>query len=95
MQQDEDEQRLRAAALKNIESIQIARQRAERELLEAKEALERRTQELELEQQREWFEVTLASIGDAVITTDVQGCITFLNPIAESMTGPERNQDRN
>jgi PAS domain S-box-containing protein len=81
---DEDK-RLRAAALKNIESIQIARQRAERELLEAKEALERRTEELE--QQREWFEVTLASIGDAVITTDVHGRVSFLNPIAESLTG--------
>src|SRR6185312_9914043 len=41
----------------------------------------------ELEQQREWFEVTLASIGDAVITTDVDGRVTFLNPVAESMTG--------
>ncbi len=85
MQEDEEDKRLRAAALKSIESIQIARQRAERELLEAKEALERRTEELE--QQREWFEVTLASIGDAVITTDVHGRVTFLNPIAEGMTG--------
>ena len=82
---DEEDKGLRAAALKNVESIQIARQRAERELLEAKEALQRRTEDLE--QQREWFEVTLASIGDAVITTDVQGRITFLNPIAASMTG--------
>jgi PAS domain S-box-containing protein len=82
---EEEEARLRAAALKNAESIRIARQRAERELLLAKEALERRTEELQ--QQREWFEVTLSSIGDAVITTDVQGKVTYLNPIAESMTG--------
>jgi PAS domain S-box-containing protein len=40
-----------------------------------------------LQQQREWFAVTLASIGDAVITTDVQGRVSFLNPIAEAMTG--------
>ncbi len=85
MREDEEEQQLRAAALKNIESIQIARHRAEEELLEAKVALERRTEELE--QQREWFEVTLASIGDAVITTDVHSKVTFLNPIAQSMTG--------
>lgn len=85
MQENEDERQLRVAALKNIESIQSARRRAESELLEAKEALERRTQELE--QQREWFEVTLASIGDAVVTTDVQGRVAFLNPIAEEMTG--------
>lgn len=80
-----DEERLRATALKNAEIILIARQRAERELLAAKEALERKTEELR--QQREWFEVTLSSIGDAVITTDVQGKVTYLNPVAESMTG--------
>jgi PAS domain S-box-containing protein len=47
--------------------------------------LERKTEELQ--QQREWFEVTLSSIGDAVITTDVHAKITYLNPVAESMTG--------
>jgi two-component system CheB/CheR fusion protein len=41
----------------------------------------------ELHQQRDWLLVTLSSIGDAVITTDVGGRITFLNPVAESMTG--------
>jgi PAS domain S-box-containing protein len=82
---DNEEKKLRTAALKNVEGILIARQRAEQELLAAKEALERRTEELL--QQREWFEVTLASIGDAVITTDVEGCVTFLNPVAETMTG--------
>ena len=51
----------------------VARQRAERELVAAKEALERKTRELQ--QQREWFEVTLASIGDAVITTDIEATL--------------------
>jgi PAS domain S-box-containing protein len=88
---DEDRQ-LRAAALKNIESIRIARQRAERELLAAKEALERKTQELQ--QQREWFEVTLSSIGDAVITADTAGRVSYLNPAAESMTGWELTEAR-
>ena len=37
--------------------------------------------------QNEWLRVTLASIGDAVITTDSNGCITFLNPVAQSLTG--------
>lgn len=45
-----------------------------------------RTQE-ELRQQREWFRVTLTSIGDAVIATDVTGRITFMNRIAEVLTG--------
>ena len=35
----------------------------------------------------EWCRVTLASIGDAVITTDVAGRVTFLNSVAESLTG--------
>ena len=48
---------------------------------------ERKRAEEELRQQREWFEVTLSSIGDAVITTDTEGKVTFLNPMAEMMTG--------
>jgi PAS domain S-box-containing protein len=41
----------------------------------------------QLRQQREWFQVTLASIGDAVITTDTEGRVTFLNPVGEQLTG--------
>jgi PAS domain S-box-containing protein len=89
---ENEEKRLRDAALKNAESIRIVRQRADRELLAAKKALERKTEELQ--QQREWFEVTLGSIGDAVITTDVQGKVTYLNPVAESMTGWSSAQAR-
>jgi PAS domain S-box-containing protein len=37
--------------------------------------------------QPEWCRVTLASIGDAVITTDIEGRLTFLNAVAESLTG--------
>lgn len=37
--------------------------------------------------QPEWCRVTLASIGEAVITTDAEGRVTFLNPVAESLTG--------
>jgi PAS domain S-box-containing protein len=37
--------------------------------------------------QPELWRVTLASIGDAVITTDTEGRVTFLNPVAESLTG--------
>jgi PAS domain S-box-containing protein len=35
----------------------------------------------------EEFQVTIASIGDAVITTDDQGRVTLLNPVAEALTG--------
>ena len=37
--------------------------------------------------QNEWFQVTLSSIGDAVIATDDQGHVTFMNAVAESLTG--------
>jgi PAS domain S-box-containing protein len=41
----------------------------------------------DLHQQREWLRVTLESIGDAVIATDVYARITFMNNIAAGLTG--------
>ena len=41
----------------------------------------------EMRAREEWFRVTLTSIGDAVIATDQNGLVTFLNPIAEGLTG--------
>ena len=41
----------------------------------------------ELWAREEWFRVTLTSIGDAVIATDKEGAITFLNPVAETLIG--------
>jgi PAS domain S-box-containing protein len=38
-------------------------------------------------QRQQWFETALASIGDAVITTDKDGRVSFMNPVAESLTG--------
>ncbi|WP_338415314.1 EAL domain-containing protein [uncultured Sphaerotilus sp.] len=40
-----------------------------------------------LHDSREMLHVTLRSIADAVITTDAQGAVTWLNPVAERMTG--------
>ncbi len=47
---------------------------------------ERRTAEKQLFAEKERIRVTLNSIGDAVIATDDQGVITFMNPIAETLT---------
>lgn len=41
----------------------------------------------QLAEQHELLRVTLQSIGDAVITTDAQSRVTWLNPAAERMTG--------
>lgn len=70
-EQDEEERQLRSVALQNAAAILGARQRAERDL----------------EAERERLRITLASIGDAVITTGPDGRVTFLNGVAESLTG--------
>ncbi len=57
--------------LREAKDREFAQQQARQEIWEAKEQAE----------------VTLASIGDAVITTDASGRVTGLNPVAESMLG--------
>ncbi|HZW30832.1 MAG TPA: PAS domain S-box protein, partial [Isosphaeraceae bacterium] len=69
--QDDEQDQLRAVALLNAQSILTARRRAE-------EALRK---------QSEWLRITLASIGDAVISTDAEGRVTFMNGVAEALTG--------
>lgn len=85
MNNDTEDHLLRSVALQNAQTILQAHRRMEFELLNVKAALEQKNQELQ--QQREWFEVTLSSIGDAVITTDTRERVTFMNPVAESLTG--------
>ena len=59
-----------------------------RELIASVEALLRvRRAERAAREQGELLRVTLASIGDAVIATDPEGRVTFLNPVAEALTG--------
>ncbi|MEO7437110.1 MAG: PAS domain-containing protein, partial [Candidatus Binatia bacterium] len=71
MAASDDDAEIRAAALKSSQSILLARRRAE-DALHA---------------QSELLRVTLASIGDAVISTDAEGRVTFMNGVAEKLTG--------
>ncbi len=41
----------------------------------------------DVNEQREWFRVTLSSIGDAVIATDKEGHVKFMNTMAQTLTG--------
>ena len=68
---ENEEQLLRSVVQQNAQSINLARRRAD-------EALRKES---------DWLRVTLSSIGDAVITTDVEGRVTFMNRVAESLTG--------
>ena len=59
----------------------------ERELRESVERADRRRAEEALYQERERALITLHSIGDGVITTDAQGQVDYMNPVAENVTG--------
>ena len=50
-------------------------------------AIERKAVEDDLYLERERAVVTLNSIGDAVLCTDISGKVTYLNLVAENMTG--------
>ncbi len=67
----------------------LAKDRATPEQLQRaiNNALEKVALLRELEQQREWSRLILTSIGDGVIAADQAGCVTFMNPVAEALTG--------
>jgi signal transduction histidine kinase len=76
-QRDDEETLLRSVALQNAQSILLARQRAEEELVQAKEALERKTQELA--RSLAMMRATLESTTDGILVTDGGGKVTGFN----------------
>ena len=55
--------------------------------VQATDITDRKRMEHQLFEEKERMRLTLASIGDAVVCTDAQARITYLNPVAEQMTG--------
>jgi diguanylate cyclase (GGDEF)-like protein/PAS domain S-box-containing protein len=48
---------------------------------------DRKRAETRVFEEKERAQVTLQSIGDGVITTDAGGCIDYINPVAQDLTG--------
>jgi diguanylate cyclase (GGDEF)-like protein/PAS domain S-box-containing protein len=84
-----DEESLSAYALQEgAQDYLIKGQIDSRSLLRAlRYAIERKTMEEALFVEKERAQVTLNSIGDAVVCADTTGKITFLNLVAEKITG--------
>ncbi|MEW6379284.1 MAG: ATP-binding protein [bacterium] len=55
-------------------------------------ALYKHKMERKLKESEKWLATTLKSIGDAVIATDREGLVTFMNVIAENLTGWKLNE---
>lgn len=74
---DDTEHLLRSSALQTASSIRHARQRAEQELIQAKQALELKTKELA--HSLSMMRATLESTSDGILVTDGCGKITGFN----------------
>ncbi len=55
---------------------------------------ERKKAETAVFEEKERAQVTVQSIGDGVVTTDAQGRVDYLNPVAESLTGWDTREAR-
>jgi len=74
---ESEDELLRSVALQNAKSILLARQRAEEELVRAKEALESKTHELA--RSLAMMHATLESTTDGILVTDRVGNVTGYN----------------
>ena len=82
---DDEEELLRSVAIQNAQSILVARQRAEHELIAAKEALELRT--AELERANELIRTIAENAASCLLMLDDSGIVTYMNPAAIEETG--------
>ena len=77
---DDEEDQLRSVAIQNAQSILLARQRAEQELVAAKEALEART--AELERANALIRTIAENAASCLLMLDDHGIATYMNPAA-------------
>jgi PAS domain S-box-containing protein len=82
---ENEEDLLRSVALRNAQSILLARQKAERELVAAKEALELRTGELE--RANELIRTIAENAASCLLMLDERGHASYMNPAAIEETG--------
>jgi PAS domain S-box-containing protein len=82
---DDEEELLRSVAIQNAQSILLARNRAEHDLVAAKEALELRT--AELERANALIRTIAENAASCLLMLDEQGVTTYMNPAAAMHTG--------
>lgn len=82
---DDEEEQLRSVAIQNAQAILLARQKAEQELVAAKEALEART--AELERANTLIRTIAENAASCLLMLDEQGVATYMNPAAVRETG--------
>ncbi len=76
------------ASIAMFDSLEKANQRLENERRRLEqEVAARHAAQRELADREELLRITLSSIGDAVITTDANGNVTYLNAVAQALTG--------
>lgn len=88
--QDQEDELLRSVAIQNAQSILLARQRAEQELVTAKEALELRT--AELERANELIRTIAENAASGLVMLDDLGVAAYVNPAALEETGYTREE---
>ena len=82
---DDEEDLLRSVAIQNAQSILLARNRAEQDLVAAKEALELRTGELK--RANALIRTIAENAASCLLMLDEQGVTTYVNPAAVEQTG--------
>jgi diguanylate cyclase (GGDEF)-like protein/PAS domain S-box-containing protein len=73
--------RLRGESVRDVSGVSV------RMAGSLSDVTDRKNAEEQLYAEKERAQVTLQSIGDAVITTDIAGAVLYLNPVAEALLG--------